>query len=141
MPKPSNLQLYNKIKQEAKQKFKVWPSAYGSQWLVKTYKDRGGTYSGDGKPKKTGLTRWNNEKWKDEKGNVCGSNKNKNTKKCRPTKRVTNKTPTTWKEMSPTQRKKAVSEKKAIGMGKKTQSVKSPTKKKTQSVKSPTKKK
>ena len=29
-------------------KFKTWPSAYGSAWLVKTYKARGGTYSKGG---------------------------------------------------------------------------------------------
>ena len=30
------------------------------------------------------LKRWFKEKWTDEKGNACGSTKNKNTKKCRP---------------------------------------------------------
>jgi hypothetical protein len=149
MPEPTNKALYNKVKAEAKRKFKVWPSAYGSQWLVKTYKERGGTYGGS--PKKsstTGVTRWNKEKWKDEKGNVCGSKKNKNTKKCRPTVRVTKKTPVTWGEMTKSQKQAAVREKKNVGMGRKTKkisnknakkSVKSPTKKK--SVKSPTKKK
>ena len=29
-----------------KKKFDVWPSAYGSAWLTKTYKARGGKYSG-----------------------------------------------------------------------------------------------
>jgi hypothetical protein len=42
--KPTNLKLYTKIKSEAKQKFKVWPSAYASGWLVKEYKRRGGKY-------------------------------------------------------------------------------------------------
>ena len=32
------------------------------------------------------LKRWFKEKWVDEKGNPCGSAKNKNTKKCRPRK-------------------------------------------------------
>ena len=31
-------------KSAAKRKFKVWPSAYASAWLVKTYKKRGGKY-------------------------------------------------------------------------------------------------
>jgi len=39
--------LYSRVKSEAKKKFK-WPSAYGSAWLVKTYKKRGGTYSKGG---------------------------------------------------------------------------------------------
>jgi len=42
--KPTNPKLYAKVKAEAKRKFKVWPSAYGSGWLVKTYKARGGGY-------------------------------------------------------------------------------------------------
>ena len=32
------------------------------------------------------LKRWFKEKWKDEKGNPCGSSKNKGVKKCRPSK-------------------------------------------------------
>ena len=45
-PKPNNTKLYNKVKAEAKKKFDVWPSAYASAWLTKTYKARGGKYSG-----------------------------------------------------------------------------------------------
>lgn len=41
---PTNKLLYNKVKTEAKRNFKVWPSAYGSGWLVKEYKRRGGKY-------------------------------------------------------------------------------------------------
>ncbi len=70
------------------------------------------------------LKRWFKEKWTDEKGNVCGSTKNKKTKKCRPSKRVSSKTPKTWKEMSPAEKKKAVAEKKRAGMGKRTSSLK-----------------
>ena len=140
MPEPSNKALYNRVKAEAKRKFKVWPSAYGSQWLVKTYKARGGTYGGSKKSSTTGVTRWNREKWKDEKCNVCGSKKNKGTKKCRPTVRVTKKTPVTWGQMTKSQKEAAVREKKRVGMGRKTKKIstknaKSSTKKK--SVKSP----
>jgi len=70
------------------------------------------------------LKRWFKEDWKDEKGNVCGSTKNKNTKKCRPSKRVNSKTVKTWSEMSPAEKKKAVAEKKRVGMGKRTSSLK-----------------
>tara|TARA_R110002012_G_scaffold233353_1_gene406491 strand:+ start:2811 stop:2984 length:174 start_codon:yes stop_codon:yes gene_type:complete len=42
--KPTNPKLYARVKAEAKRKFKVWPSAYGSGWLTKTYKSRGGGY-------------------------------------------------------------------------------------------------
>ena len=44
---PSNVvnkALYSRVKAEAKRKFKVFPSAYASGWLVRTYKKRGGTY-------------------------------------------------------------------------------------------------
>ena len=70
------------------------------------------------------LKRWFKEKWTDEKGNVCGSTKNKNTKKCRPSKRVSGNTPKTWSEMSFDEKKKAVSENKRVGMGKRTSSLK-----------------
>ena len=43
--KPANPGLYSRVKAEAKRKFKKWPSAYGSAWLVRTYKSRGGTYA------------------------------------------------------------------------------------------------
>ena len=66
------------------------------------------------------LKRWFKEEWKDEKGNPCGSAKNKKTKKCRPSKRVSSKTPRTWGSLSKSQRAKAVAEKKRVGMGKRT---------------------
>ena len=47
MATPKNKALYSRVKSEAKKKFK-WPSAYGSAWLVKTYKKRGGTYNKGG---------------------------------------------------------------------------------------------
>jgi len=43
-PTPANKALYNRVKAEAKKKYKVWPSAYASGWLTKEYKKRGGTY-------------------------------------------------------------------------------------------------
>jgi len=42
---PTNKKLYAQVTREAKKKFDVWPSAYASSWVVKTYKDRGGSYS------------------------------------------------------------------------------------------------
>lgn len=41
---PRNKVLYNKIKNEAKKKFKVFPSRYSTIWLVSEYKKQGGTY-------------------------------------------------------------------------------------------------
>lgn len=43
---PTDQELYSRIKNEAKNKFKDdYPSAYASAWIVKTYKSRGGKYS------------------------------------------------------------------------------------------------
>lgn len=45
---PNNMALYNKCKAQAKAKFDVWPSAYGSAYLTKLYKSKGGTYKSKG---------------------------------------------------------------------------------------------
>ena len=70
------------------------------------------------------LKRWFKEKWTDEKGNPCGSSKNKNTKKCRPSKKISSKTPRTWSSLSASQKSKIVREKKRVGMGNRTSSIK-----------------
>ena len=44
-PNPTNKKLYNRVKAEAKRKFDVWPSAYGSSGLTREYKKRGGKYA------------------------------------------------------------------------------------------------
>jgi len=41
---PSNTELYNRIKGEAKRKFDVYPSAVANAWVVREYKSRGGSY-------------------------------------------------------------------------------------------------
>jgi len=68
------------------------------------------------------LKRWFEEKWTDEKGNVCGSSKNKKTKKCRPSKKVSKKTPVTWSGLG-SRKASVVAEKKRVGMGRRTSSV------------------
>mgnify|MGYP007059459371 FL=1 len=40
----ANKALYASVKAAAKRKFKVFPSAYASAWLVREYKKRGGGY-------------------------------------------------------------------------------------------------
>jgi hypothetical protein len=44
MNKPADSKLYARVKLEAKNKFRVFPSAYASAWIVKEYKKRGGKY-------------------------------------------------------------------------------------------------
>lgn len=107
-PTPKNRKLYDKVKAEAKKKFKVWPSAYASGWLVKEYKRRGGTYSGK-KTAESGLSRWFAEKWVDvctSPRRACGrpttslAKWKKNYPYCRPSKRISPKTPKTASELS-----------------------------------------
>lgn len=61
----NNPKLYEKAKKIADQKYSK-PSAYKSGFIVKTYKEMGGTYKNDGKEKK--LARWFKENWKDVGG-------------------------------------------------------------------------
>jgi hypothetical protein len=63
------------------------------------------------------LKRWFKEKWTDEKGNPCGSTKNKNVKACRPSRRVNADSPKPWGEMTQSEKTKVVSAKKKVGMG------------------------
>lgn len=66
-----------------------------------------------------GLKRWFKEKWTKPGGEECGSDKGKEDAKCRPSKRVSSKTPKTWGEMSKSQKRKAISDKnKATKQGK-----------------------
>jgi hypothetical protein len=65
MPIPKNKELYNFVKQEADKIYKK-SSAYKSGYIVKTYKQLGGEYIDDNKPKN--LKRWYKEKWKDVGG-------------------------------------------------------------------------
>jgi len=41
---PSDTDLYNRVKREAKAKFNVYPSAVANAWVVREYKKRGGGY-------------------------------------------------------------------------------------------------
>ena len=63
--RPLDPDLYADVVAEAKSRFDVWPSAYASGWVVKTYKARGGRYAGATKGQRTGLTKWFGESWVD----------------------------------------------------------------------------
>lgn len=104
MPYPIDQRLYNRVKEEAKTRFKRWPSAYGSAWLVKEYKRRGGQYEPSG-IRDRGVGRWMKEEWIQvvpyiEKGVrvPCGSRKEA-AKACRPYKRISEDTPITLDEL------------------------------------------
>lgn len=103
MPTINNPKLYSEAKALA-DKIYSKPSAYKSGYIVKKYKEMGGTYSGD-KPN-TGLTRWYSEKWVD-----VG---NKSYPVFRPTKRITKDTPLTVSEISPSNLKQQIALKQVI---------------------------
>ena len=112
---PTNRKLYSKVTEDAKKKFKTWPSAYASAWVVKEYKRRNGKYKGS-KPTKTGISRWMDEKWvnvcKLGKKVPCGrpklsvSNWKKKYPYCRPSVKITSSTPTLASELSKSEIKK-----------------------------------
>lgn len=105
--KPLNESLYNKVKEDAKKKFKRYPSIYASSWITREYVKRGGKYNIPKKAsdKNQGQSRWFKEKWiqivpyiKEKKIVECGS-KIKDAKACRPLKRVNKDTPPTIGEI------------------------------------------
>ncbi len=64
------------------------------------------------------LKRWFKEEWKDVRtGKACGRKKGekRGTPYCRPTKKVSSKTPKTSGEMSAAEKKRKVAEKKRLG--------------------------
>ena len=74
------------------------------------------------------LKRWFKEKWTDQDNNPCGSSKGDKIKKCRPSKKISSKTPVTWNEIGGN-KKKIVAEKKRVGMGERTKNISSGGKK------------
>jgi len=100
---------YNKVKAQ----YKIFPSARASQAIAKCRK-------GSGSVRKTeegkSLKRWTAEGWVDTRtGKPCGSG-GKN-EYCRPSKRVSSKTPVTKGEMSSSTLAKKKAEKSKVGMG------------------------
>lgn len=87
---------------KVKASVKVWPSARASQQVAKCRKKKGQV-----KKSKAGasLKRWEKEDWRNSKtGERCGDSK-KGKGYCRPTKKVSSKTPKTKSEMSKSQLK------------------------------------
>jgi hypothetical protein len=107
----TNTKLYNSIVEKVKKRVSRWPSAYASGQVVREYKAIMGdkAYRGP-KPVKKGLDRWYKEKWVDiGTGKPCGSVKTSGYyPMCRPSKRITSKTPMTNKELTTAQKRKLV---------------------------------
>jgi len=97
MPKINDPKLYEEVKKYADTIY-TKPSAYKSGFIVKKYKELGGTYSADEKPKK--LKQWFKEGWQDVGG--------KEYPVYRPTIRVNKTTPLTVSEISPSNLKQQI---------------------------------
>lgn len=118
-PIPTDSKLYEHVKQLADAKFLSKTGIYKSAWIVRTYKKLGGKYTNT-KNKLSGLTRWFDEKWvdlnrpiydKDKKTIIgfesCGRNSSNSSNSlyplCRPTYKITEQTPTTYKQLTKVQ--------------------------------------
>ena len=110
MPKDA---CYHKVKAQ----YKIFPSARASQAIAKCRKSHGHVSKTQ---KGSDLKRWGEEKWVNIKtGRPCGNAKDKS-EYCRPTKRVSSKTPRTRGELSKTKRKRLIRAKRKAGMGHRT---------------------
>lgn len=107
---------YTKVKAQ----YDVFPSARASQAIAKCRKA-----SGNVKKTKAGsdLKCWGKEKWVDTKtGKACGAGGSN--EYCRPSKRVSSKTPVTKSEMSSSKLAAKKAEKSRVGMGARVSNVK-----------------
>lgn len=111
MPVVNNPTIYEAAREEADQKYGLKTSAYKSGWLVKRYKELGGTYSDDGKEQN--LARWFKEEWKDI-GSTFGKSRAKMYPVLRPTKRISKDTPLTVDEIDKTNLAKQIELKQKI---------------------------
>ena len=112
---PSDPKLYERVKKEVYAKYPKH-SAYRSGILVKEYKKKfknttKSPYIGQ-TPKKEGLSRWFMENWKSDTGKYKYSSKSS---VYRPSIRITNKTPTTFSELSKKELKHAKYKKRKYG--------------------------
>lgn len=113
MPKDA---CYKKIKRS----YKVFPSARASQAIAKCRKGKGQVRKTS---KGTSLKRWQSEDWRQQGGKPCGAG-GKSTPYCRPTKRVSSKTPKTKGEMSKSELARKRKEKSQVGRGRRVGSLK-----------------
>lgn len=100
--------LWEKVKQEIKNKYNKRWNAFYSGLAVQEYKRRGGKYKGkEPTEKQNELKRWYAEKWSDlaPQDDIIVF---------RPTKRITKQTPITSNEISRNELKKKIQEKRKI---------------------------
>ena len=116
MSTPVNQKLYEQVKKEIYAKHPKH-SAYRSGLLVQEYKRRHGPGAYKGKENKSsGLNLWFDSKWRNQRGEEGYKYKSD---VYRPTVKVNDKTPTTFKELTKEQIEKAKKEKARTGRVKK----------------------
>lgn len=104
---PKDKKLYEKVKKQADEIYKK-PSAYKSGYIIKTYKQLGGEFIDDNKPKE--LKAWFKAQWMD-----INPNKTKTSYPVyRPTIRVNKQTPLLVSEINPKQLKEQIKLKQKI---------------------------
>lgn len=107
---------YKKVKAQ----YKVFPSARASQAIAKCRKSSGNVRKGE---KGASLKRWQDEKWVDTRtGKPCGGGASN--EYCRPSKRVSSRTPVTKSELGPSRLRAKKAEKSRVGMGNRVKPVK-----------------
>jgi hypothetical protein len=113
MPKDA---CYRKVKAS----YDVFPSARASQAIAKCRKASGSVRKTEAG---SSLKRWGKEKWVDTKsGKACGAGGSN--EYCRPSMRVSSRTPVTKSEMSSSKLTAKKAEKSRVGMGNRVSNVK-----------------
>lgn len=115
-PIPTNMKLYNRVKNTVKRKVARWPSAYASGQVVKMYRRLGGKYK-NGKRSSSSLSRWYKERWIDVcTGKPCG--RKRSSKKgypyCRPSRKISSQTPKLISQFSKSELKRRCSKKRKL---------------------------
>lgn len=112
MPTPTDPVLYQQIVDQVKKRVNRWPSAYASGMVVQQYKKEmekigkeAYTEQKESKQTDSPLARWFEEKWIDIlTGKPCGAVRSDTYyPTCRPSVRVTEKTPVTSSQLTPKQ--------------------------------------
>lgn len=106
---------YKKVKAQ----YNVFPSARASQAIAKCRKESGSVRKGE---EGTSLKRWQKEKWVDTRTNKpCGAGGSN--EYCRPTIKVSSKTPKTRSEIGKSKLAEKKAEKSRVGMGRRVSKV------------------
>lgn len=105
--------MHDACYRQVKARYNVFPSARASQAIAKCRKSHGHVRHGQAG---SNLKRWQNEKWKTTHNKPCGA-KSEHGGYCRPTHKVSNKTPKLKKSLSKSQLKSKQAEKRKVGPG------------------------